>query len=290
MKTNASWFRCIAALALGGCAGGEMSRFGEADGVFSTGESSGGGDDSPTTDPTAAEDGADGDPTTAPATDDGADESPTTTDPTAADSAADDESSSDDGSVEESSSDGGEVTTDPSTSSESSDGGDTALPDSVDLSGWTIVQTDSAREIELPAGTIVPLGGTLVIARNASPGAFQDFWGVNWGDDVVYIDGADSFPTINGAETYSLRDPDGNTIEGPTPPLELATVAARTDADASANDVDAWSVDIAPNSGSTPGVSAASGGVSGTPYISEYADPTGAGNFVYEYVEIGIAP
>ncbi|HWB75181.1 MAG TPA: hypothetical protein VG755_09500, partial [Nannocystaceae bacterium] len=133
-------------------------------------------------------------------------------------------------------------------------------------------------------------GGTLVIARNASPGAFQDFWGVNWGDDVVYIDGADWFPTINGAETYSLRDPDGMTIEGPTPPLELATVAARTDADASADDVGAWSVDIAPNSGSTPGVSAASGGVSGTPYISEYADPTGAGNYVYEYVEIGIVP
>ncbi|HWB76570.1 MAG TPA: hypothetical protein VG755_16505, partial [Nannocystaceae bacterium] len=154
MKTS----RFIAVLALlGGCAGGEMSRFGDADGVFSTGESSGGGDESPTTDPTATDDGAEGDPTTAPATDDGADAS--TTDPTAADSAADDDSSSDDGSVEESSSSGSaEVTTDPSTSSESSDGGDTAMPVDVDLSGWTIVQTDSAREIELPAGTIVPLG------------------------------------------------------------------------------------------------------------------------------------
>ncbi len=265
-----------------------MSRFGDVDGVFSTGESSSGGADAtPGTDPS----GSEGGPTTA---------APTTTEPgttgtpstTAATddgetTPADDSSSSEVG-VEESSS--GASSDEGGTSSESSSGGETSPLEDVDLSGYTVVQTGSDREFVLPAGTVVPLGGSLVIARNASPGAFQGFWGVNWGDEVVYIDGADQFPTINGGETYSLRAPDDTLVEGPTPTLDLSTVMARTDADADAGDTDAWSVDVAPNDGSTPGSSDAVGGVSGTVYISEYTDPVGAGNFVYEYVEISVVP
>src|SRR5262249_20087980 len=154
----------FAAIALvTGCAGGEMSRFGDADGVFSSsGDSSDEGDASAATDPTAADDGADGGPTTAPATDDGADDTPVTTDPTDASTSGNDDTT---GAAETSSTD----PTDPSTTSESSSGAvDTGIGDSVDLSGWTIVQTMSDRELELPAGTVVPLGGTLVVARDSS--------------------------------------------------------------------------------------------------------------------------
>ncbi|MBC8067778.1 MAG: hypothetical protein IAG13_05535 [Deltaproteobacteria bacterium] len=280
----------VIALALAsGCAGASMSRTVDEDGGLGSGEdSSDGGTLPPTTDPS-------GDPSTDPTTDpgssDGADSDPATS--------ADDESS---GNLPGSSSDGGESGNDSSSSGagssgnestssgaaieSSSDDGETAAADDIDISGYTIVQTDSDRELVLPGDTLVPLGGCLVIGRNASPAAFQTFWDVSWGDEVVYIDGADDFPSINGDEAYSLRSPADVLLDGPTPVLEASTALWRDDAD----DLAAWNVDMSPNSASTPGISDAVGGSSGTPYLSEYSDPTGAGNFAYEFVEVCIAP
>jgi hypothetical protein len=277
-------------LVLGGCAGAEMSRFGdENDGGLASGDTSSdsGAAETPTTLATTAttDDGADGDPSTSDTPSDAStgahdDSSTSAGEESPEGSSGDDVATSlAESSSGASSSEGGEL-------SSSSGDGETAPIDDVDLSGYTIVQTGSDRELVLPDDTAVPLGGCLVVGRNASPGAFQAFWDMNWGDEVVYIDGADDFPSINGDETYSLRSAADVLLEGPTPALEMGTAVWRSDAD----DVDGWNVDMSPNTGSTPGISDAFGGSSGTPYLSEYSDPTGAGNFVYEFVEICIAP
>lgn len=190
------------------------------------------------------------------------------------DDAATDEGSS--GAVEESSDDG-----------ESTDE-DTGSPGVVDLSGFVVVQTDSAREITIPDDTMVPVGGALVIGRNATLGEFEDFWGVTLGDDVVYIDGVDLFPACNGDETFSLLTPLRTIVDGPTPPLTISTLIERTDASMPADNEGAWVSSALPNTDATPGTGVDAGGEMGVPYISEIVDATGAGNFSYEFVEIRV--
>lgn len=296
-------------LLVAACASGEMNRSSsEGDSV---GESGGDSDDddsastdAPTTDPadsTSAEsdDGASESPV------DPSDTDPSDTDPGTTGASATDPSETDPSETDPSDSSGTDPSdtdptdtdptdTDPSESSgeggSTDDGGmtDTDAPGEVDLSGYILIQTASAREFVIPDGTVVPLGGFLVIGRNASPGTFQDFWGVNWGDGVVYLEGLDSFPTINGDETYSLLDPAEDIIDGPTVALEIATSMARTNANLSGGDADGWEVAPSPNDTAVPGTSAAIGGTSGVPYISECADTTGAGNYDYEFVEIHV--
>ena len=249
----------------------------------STTDSDDSGDDAPSSLDASATDPTDTDPTdTDPSDTDPSDTDPSTTDTGATDTGATDPSTTD-GSV----SDSDPSTTDGGTSDDGATT-DTAAPDAVDLSGYVLLQANSFREIVLPEGTIVPVGGLVVVGRNASPGTFQDFWGVNWGDDVVYVEGLDDFPVINGAETYTLLDAARNVVDGPSPALTVATSAARVDATLSGSDASAWEVAVAPNSTAVPGLSAATGGTSGVPYISEYADTTGNGNFDFEFVELHI--
>lgn len=298
------------------CAGAQMSRAsGEGDDVGESANDETGNDDDddsasdpsgasttgtdPTTndtdpsDPTDPVDDATSDPTD-PSDTDPSDTAPTDTDPT-----ADDSSSTDPSATETSESDPSDTDSSDSDAESSSDGGttddsattdatDTEAPDDVDLSGWLLVQTASSRELVIPDGTIVPPGGFLVIGRNSSAASFQDFWGVNWGDEVVYIEGQDNFPTINGAETYTLSDPNDVVIDGPTPALELSTSSARIDAAMAGTADAAWESSPTPNTTAVPGSSDATGGVAGVPYISEYADTTGQGNFDFEFVEVHV--
>ncbi len=177
---------------------------------------------------------------------------------------------------------------DTATGESTTDAGDTETPADVDLSGYTIIQTDSAREFVIPDGTSVPPGTAIVIGRGASQATFENFWGTSWGDEVVYFEGADAFPTINGDETYSLLAPDLSVVDGATPALGVGTSMARTNAGIDASNDAAWETVLLPNSDSTPGVTNAQGGVSGQPYISEYADTIGGGNFDFEFVEIHV--
>jgi hypothetical protein len=245
------------------------------------------------------------------ADDDGDDESPTEADDDddddddadddAGDAPSDDDAGSTDGEgdttslpLEESSSDASAEDDSTGTAEESTDdagesSSDSGEPGVVDLSGFILVQTDSAREITIPDDTIVPVGGALVIGRNATLGEFEDFWGVTLGDDVVYIDGVDVFPACNGDETFSLMTPLRTVVDGPTPALTISTLLERTDASAPADDEGAWVSSALPNTDGTPGTGIAAGGDTGVPFISEIVDATGAGNFSYEFVEIRIA-
>ena len=219
----------------------------------------------------------------------------------AGDTEADDDAGSTDGHgdttslpLEESSSDATAEDDSTGTAEESSDDGgesssDSGEPGVVDLSGFIVVQTDSEREITIPDDTIIPVGGALVIGRNATLGEFEDFWGVTLGDDVVYIDGVDLFPACNGDETFSLMTPLRTVVDGPTPALTISTLLERTAASAPADDEGAWVSSALPNTDASPGTGVAAGGDTGVPFISEIVDATGAGNFSYEFVEIRVA-
>lgn len=154
--------------------------------------------------------------------------------------------------------------------------------DSVDLSGWTVVQTGSDRTFALPEGTIVPAGTVLVLGRDASRGAFEQHWGA-LGEDVLYVDTEDSFPAINGDETFSVRDASDATVDGPTPALESGQAMARTDV----SNPGSWS--SAGEGTATPGVGHAFSGTSGV-FITEVSDATGSGSYVYEFIELQAWP
>lgn len=162
----------------------------------------------------------------------------------------------------------------------SSSTGDPTLLE-VDLSGWTVEQANSARTFTLPANTLVPAGGVVVIGRDASRAQFEAYWGP-LGDDVVYFDANDEFPAINGDETFALRD-GGATIDGPTPALQAGTTVRRDDL------AEAGSWTVAGERNADPGTGHPDPGASGV-FLTEASDASGSGNFVYEFVELQAWP
>jgi hypothetical protein len=168
------------------------------------------------------------------------------------------------------------------------------LPDEIDLSGWSVVQTTSGRTYSLPSGTKLKQGDYLVIARISNSPSFQSFWGVTFGSNVVFLSGenvpsdqGDDWPTVNGDETYELRNASGVAVDGPTIAMQAGGGASyvRT-AGAPAGQSTSWAQVGAtvgtPTPGSGQGTSSTKHGV----YISEFSDAAGSGNFIYEFVEI----
>jgi hypothetical protein len=154
----------------------------------------------------------------------------------------------------------------------------------IDLSGWKLVQTDSSRSFLLPPGTIVRRGGTVVVARNAGKAAFEAFWGIPLGPDVAYVDSGDRFPSMNGDETFSLVGPSGSVVDGPTPKLAAGRNLRRKPG-APAGSPSSW-IDLPAAPGdATPGIPEQGVG-DGAVRISEIADPSGSGQFVYEFLEL----
>jgi hypothetical protein len=173
-----------------------------------------------------------------------------------------------------------------STSSGGLESSTTATPSGIDLSGWTIVQTESDRTFEIPGGTFVPEGGTLVVGRDADQASFEAYWGVTFDGDVVYLSGDDQFPTINGDETYTLRDDGGAIVDGPSPALVLGESMARIDPED--DGATGWASATADVGTPEPGDSVdPPGGFVGA-FVSEASDANGIGNFIYEFVELRV--
>jgi hypothetical protein len=157
-------------------------------------------------------------------------------------------------------------------------------PDEIDVSGWRLVQTDSARTFTIPPGTRLRRGASLVLARKAPQASFEAFWAAALGPDTVYFDSGDKFPSLNGDETFTLLDADGAVVDGPTPKL-VAGRNWRRKPGTPAGLASSW-IDVAAiPGGATPG--RPEGGVGdGVVRITEIADPPGTGQFVDEFVEI----
>jgi Bacterial Ig domain len=154
-----------------------------------------------------------------------------------------------------------------------------------DISGWTVTQANATVVYTIPAGTVIPANGYVVIGRDATKAAFQTFWGVNLGSNVVYLTTAGAFPQINGSENYTLKNANGTVIDGPT--ISEASGAnqdlQRKDPCTAANIASNWTVSV--TTAATPGSGAGAGCAKGV-VINEFSDAAGSGNFIYEFVEL----
>jgi hypothetical protein len=171
------------------------------------------------------------------------------------------------------------------------------LPDEIDVSGWTVLQAASARTFTIPAGTKLKQGETLVIGRAATQTAFAAYWGVTFGADVRYLTNdptnsttsTDDWPSINGSESFELRDASGATVDGPTAAMGAAGGEDwQRSAGLPAGQKSSWTVSasVAPGSGPTPGAFLSTATAKHGVFISEFADTAGSGNYVYEFVEL----
>lgn len=188
-----------------------------------------------------------------------------------------DEDVSSSGGEESGSGSSGDPTTDPTTGPTTGE-----IGDAVDLSGWTLTQTNSSREFTLPEGTVVPAGGLVVIGRDATRAQFENYWGT-LDADVLYLNAQDTFPAINGGETFTLHDAADAVVDGPTPAMEDGHAVRRADVTSDGM----WT--MAGEADADPGVGHEDPALAGV-FLTEASDATGAGNFVYEYVELQAWP
>lgn len=151
-----------------------------------------------------------------------------------------------------------------------------------DISGWTVTQANATITYTIPAGTVIPANGYVIIARNATKAAFETFWNVTLASNVVYLTTAGAFPQINGSENYTLKNASGTVIDGPT----ISTSASagqdlrRTDPCTAANLTSNWT--ISATTSANPGSGAGAGCAKGV-VINEFSD---ASNYIYEFVEL----
>ncbi|HEV8631346.1 MAG TPA: Ig-like domain-containing protein, partial [Thermoanaerobaculia bacterium] len=154
-----------------------------------------------------------------------------------------------------------------------------------DVSGWKITQANATLNYVIPAGTVIPANGYLVVARSASKAAFQSFWGVTLVSNVVYVNSADTMPQINGSETYTLYNAAGTKVDGATYPMGSSAGQSlrRKDPCNSPGTSTSWT--IGATTTANPGSGAGAGCAKG-PVINEFSDASGTGNYVYEFVEL----
>ncbi len=153
----------------------------------------------------------------------------------------------------------------------------------VNIGGWTLTQANSTLNYTIPAGTTIASKGYVIVARNATKAAFQTFWGVTLGANVVYVNSADTMPQINGSETYTLKN-GATTIDGPTVAMDTSAGFDFERATCGAvGTLSSWS-HRASTSGTpgTGGLTTCNRGV----FINEFSDALGTGNFVYEFIEL----
>jgi len=154
----------------------------------------------------------------------------------------------------------------------------------VNIGGWTLTQANATLTYTIPTGTTIPSKGYVIIARNATKTAFQSFWGVTLAANVVFINSADTMPQINGSETYTLKNASGVTIEGTTVAMDTSGGSDFQRATCGAiGTLSSWTK-LASTSGSpgTGGLATCNRG----PFINEFSDALGTGNYVYEFIEL----
>lgn len=150
----------------------------------------------------------------------------------------------------------------------------------VNIGGWIVTQANATLNYTIPAGTVIPSEGYVVIGRNATKAQFETFWARTLGANVVYLNSADTMPQINGDENFTLKNASSVVVDGPS--INMPVSAARS---IQRNDpcTPAWSTVL--ESAANPGSGAAAGCAGGVK-INEFSDASGTGNFIYEFIEL----
>ena len=134
----------------------------------------------------------------------------------------------------------------------------------------------------LPEGTALSPGDHLIIGRDADRAAFESFWGVTLGDNVVYINGAAGnagIPIINGGEIWALVSPVGTLID-------QSDIAASRNHSYHRAGLTTW--EERSTAEAAPGTSANLPGAGLV--VTQWSDAEGNGNFIYEFVQISYLP
>lgn len=157
----------------------------------------------------------------------------------------------------------------------------------LDLSGWVIRQENSTQSFSIPSGTTLDRGEILIVARQSSRTAFEEFWDVTLSSTTKFINAAGVMPQINGDETFRIETNLGVIVDGPTIAMPVAAGESlqRIDFSMPANQESAWRRVPSAVSSASPGVLDAPPANTGKIVISEVSDATGAGYYVYEYLE-----
>jgi cytochrome c peroxidase len=159
-----------------------------------------------------------------------------------------------------------------------------AIAARVDLSNFILEQTGVVIDAFFPPGTLVSHGGTVVVARNASRAQFEAFYGKVLPANAVFFTGANTFPIIDGSETFALFDLQGVFIDGRSIPQGV--VGLQTFQRTSCNDpaplATSWKTLATSTAVATPGVAPLNSGLVRI-CVSEVADAT---NTNFEFVEL----
>jgi mono/diheme cytochrome c family protein len=154
----------------------------------------------------------------------------------------------------------------------------------VDLSNFIVEQTGFVIDAFLPAGTLIPHGGYAVIARNATKAQFEAFYGKTLGPNVLFFNGNNTFPIIDGSETFALLDLQGVFMDGRSlaEPVGGQRTLSRKNCGVAAPLATSWTTAVTTTAGATPGKGPLSTG-QGRICITEVAD---ALNSNFEFIEI----
>jgi hypothetical protein len=152
------------------------------------------------------------------------------------------------------------------------------------IGGWRLNQANATLDYLIPANTVIPSKGYVIVARNATKAAFESFWGVTLPSNVVFINSADAMPQINGDERFTLFNAAGTRIEVASVAMDPAGgYSYRRSSCGGAGKASSWVKGAWGTS--NPGSGAISTCNKGV-FISEFSDPLGTGNYVYEFIEL----
>jgi len=144
-----------------------------------------------------------------------------------------------------------------------------------------------------PAGTLVPHGGRVVIARNAPQAQFQMFYNRTLDANTVFFNSGNVFPTISGGEQFALFDSNNGATTGSvgadgfTFPEAAAAgqTLQRKDCGLISSQAASWNIVASTPASATPGIAPLSTGQNQI-CITEVADSPTNPNF--EFIEIFI--
>jgi len=154
----------------------------------------------------------------------------------------------------------------------------------VDLSNFRLQQTGALLQKTIPAGTLVPHGGFLIVARNATQAEFETFYGTTLGTNTRFVNGGNAFPVIDGGETFTLFDSQSVLVDGQSiaEPAGGLRTFSRVNCGLAPSLTTSWSSVATSTAAASPAKGPLPTGQNRI-CVSEIADAT---NTKFEYVEI----